>query len=142
MSISQLNWMWWTLQVKLLELIETMFYILRKKPEQASFLHIYHHVFVIVFMWLGLKYFGGIFSSIYIVKNYMKLKFSLYFLYIGGMAGLPVIVNTSIHVIMYSYYYLASVSDPETRKKLTKFKKSLTMIQIVSIFMILVITFN
>lgn len=32
---------------------------MRKKEEQASFLHIYHHVVSPILMWLGVKYIGG-----------------------------------------------------------------------------------
>ena len=72
-SMKQLNWLWYTFQVKNMELIETMFYILRKKPEQASFLHLYHHTFVIMFMWLGLKYFGGIFREICVAIKFVHI---------------------------------------------------------------------
>lgn len=135
MSMSQLNWIWYTYQVKLLELIETMFYILRNKPEQASVLHLYHHTFVIMFVWLGIKYFAGIFHEIFIAIKFDHIFIKIPY-HIGGMAGLPIIVNSSVHILMYSYYYLASICNAETRKKITKFKKALTMVQMVSILLI------
>jgi hypothetical protein len=45
------NWL-----LRLVELIETVFFVLRKKDNQVSFLHIYHHISTIVFVRILLKY--------------------------------------------------------------------------------------
>lgn len=48
---------WWlNTMVRILELVETIFFILRKKFNQASFLHIYHHISSIAIIWSILKY--------------------------------------------------------------------------------------
>ncbi|XP_077294697.1 very long chain fatty acid elongase 4 [Arctopsyche grandis] len=107
LSVRQLNVMWWTLVVKVLELVETSFYILRKKPEQASFLHVYHHWYVIILVWMGVKYVGG------------------------GMTTLQTMMNCGIHVLMYFYYFLTSICEGETRRSLLKWKKTLTILQMV-----------
>ncbi|KAJ2948397.1 hypothetical protein O0L34_g7636 [Tuta absoluta] len=54
-----LRFMWWTIILKLMELCETVFFILRKKESQASFLHVYHHVSTLCIVWAGTKYVGG-----------------------------------------------------------------------------------
>ncbi|KOB79101.1 putative trithorax protein ash2, partial [Operophtera brumata] len=48
--LRMLRFLWWTVVLKLLELIETVFFVLRKKESQASFLHIYHHCSSLVIM--------------------------------------------------------------------------------------------
>lgn len=45
--------------IRVIELIETVFFILRKKEKQASILHIYHHIGSIVGPWMCLKYDGS-----------------------------------------------------------------------------------
>jgi hypothetical protein len=47
-------WANWILRI--IELVETVFFILRKKNNQASFLHIYHHISSIIIIWLLEKY--------------------------------------------------------------------------------------
>ncbi|XP_025415385.1 elongation of very long chain fatty acids protein 4-like isoform X3 [Sipha flava] len=38
------------------ELLDTIFFMLRKKNNQLSFLHVYHHSTMFVFSWIGTKY--------------------------------------------------------------------------------------
>ncbi|KPJ10437.1 Elongation of very long chain fatty acids protein 7 [Papilio machaon] len=58
-ALRMLRYMWWTIILKLMELLETVFFLLRKKERQASFLHIYHHVSTLVIIWSATKYVGG-----------------------------------------------------------------------------------
>lgn len=51
--------MWWVHIVKLVELVETIFFMLRKKDSQITFLHVYHHVSTLFLSWVGVKYVGG-----------------------------------------------------------------------------------
>ncbi|XP_034659820.1 elongation of very long chain fatty acids protein F [Drosophila subobscura] len=71
--------------LKYLDLLDTVFIILRKKNSQVSFLHVYHH--------------GG-----------MVFGVSIYMTFLGGshctMLG---IINLLVHSVMYAYYYAASV---------------------------------
>lgn len=48
---------WWlNAMVRIIELVETIFFVLRRKFNQASFLHIYHHISSIAIIWMILKY--------------------------------------------------------------------------------------
>ncbi|XP_052090732.1 elongation of very long chain fatty acids protein 4-like [Mytilus californianus] len=49
--------LWWFFFSKVIELIDTLFLILRKN--QVSFLHAYHHCTMILTYWMGVKYVAG-----------------------------------------------------------------------------------
>jgi len=68
---------------KFVELLDTFFMVVRKKNVQISFLHVYHHV-LIMWAWFLVCRFGC-----------------------GGDAYFGAMVNSFVHVIMYSYYLLA-----------------------------------
>lgn len=53
------NEMWWFLMLRSFELIETVFFVLRKRQKQVSALHVYHHLSTMVLLWLYLKYSAG-----------------------------------------------------------------------------------
>lgn len=44
------------MMLRLIELIETVIFVLRKKQNQVSPLHIYHHISTVVLLWSFLKY--------------------------------------------------------------------------------------
>jgi GNS1/SUR4 family len=51
---------WWICCfIRSAEFLETIFFILRKKFSQVSFLHVYHHVSSICIVWIPLKYGGS-----------------------------------------------------------------------------------
>lgn len=62
---------WWIcIFIRAAEFLETIFFILRKKSSQVTFLHVYHHVSSFFIVWVPLKYGGskineyeGIFTS-------------------------------------------------------------------------------
>lgn len=68
---------------KYLEFFDTYFMILRGKMEQVSFLHIYHHTTIAWAWWIALRYSPG------------------------GDIYFGALLNSFIHVLMYSYYALA-----------------------------------
>jgi elongation of very long chain fatty acids protein 4 len=68
---------------KYVELLDTVFMVLRKKNMQVSFLHVYHHV-LLVWSW-----------------------FVVCKVCVGGDAYFGACVNSFIHVVMYSYYLCA-----------------------------------
>jgi len=77
--ISFLIWMHYN--NKYVELLDTVFMVLRKKSKQISFLHCYHHCLLIWSWFLVLKICGG-----------------------GGDSYFGATVNSFIHVLMYTYY--------------------------------------
>lgn len=103
--------LWWTTILKIIDLIETGVYVLRKKNNQLSFLHLYHHISTVLIGWFFLKY--------------VAVK----------MAITVPIINCGIHVIMYTYYLLASFG-PKVQKKILPYKPLLTIAQMVQ-FLIL-----
>lgn len=48
-----------TFLLKLVELVETVFFVLRKKQNQVSKLHVYHHVSTATLAWILVKYTAG-----------------------------------------------------------------------------------
>lgn len=48
--------MWWYYFSKLLEFCDTFFFILRKKNNQLTFLHVYHHSTMFSLWWIGIKF--------------------------------------------------------------------------------------
>lgn len=73
---------------KMVEMLDTVFMVLRKKEKQVSFLHVYHHV-LILWAWFTVCHFGAGGAS-----------------YFGGL------MNSGIHVCMYSYYLLRLLNIP------------------------------
>lgn len=47
---------WWYYFSKLIEFLDTIFFILRKKEKQLTFLHVYHHSTMFVLWWIGIKW--------------------------------------------------------------------------------------
>jgi elongation of very long chain fatty acids protein 4 len=73
---------------KYVELLDTLWMILRKKNNQVSFLHCYHHI-LLIWAW-------------YYVCTIEA----------GGDCYFGAMVNSFIHVIMYGYYTLALLNVP------------------------------
>jgi elongation of very long chain fatty acids protein 4 len=78
---------------KYVELLDTLFMVVRKKNDQLSFLHVYHHV-LLIWAWWCVCHFAC-----------------------GGDAYFGAMMNSLIHVVMYSYYLLASLGIPCPWKK-------------------------
>ncbi|XP_050443777.1 elongation of very long chain fatty acids protein 4-like isoform X2 [Adelges cooleyi] len=81
LRIAKAIWLYY--MSKLVEFLDTIFFILRKKDNQLTFLHVYHHSTMFLIIWLAIKYIPG------------------------GSAFLPILVNSFVHVVMYTYYALA-----------------------------------
>lgn len=103
---------WFFVLFRAFEFIETVFFVFRKKQNQISVLHVYHHMAVVTLLWIHFKYSGSCSDSFI------------------------VLFNTAVHLVMYSYYFLSSF---ESIKKLTSLIKPLiTSTQIVQLFVILI----
>lgn len=131
---------WLYYMCKVTELLDTVFFVLRKKQNQISFLHVYHHTLMPICGFIGLKYFAGkirllsswiiAFDLLYWMEtNEIFFKFCAMKI-VGGHGTLLGLINSFIHVIMYSYYLLAAMG-PHMQKYLW-WKKYLTIMQIVS----------
>nr|XP_046263278.1 elongation of very long chain fatty acids protein 1a [Scatophagus argus] len=90
---------------KYIELLDTVFFVLRKKQNQITFLHVFHHSFMPWTWWWGITLTPA-----------------------GGMGSFHAMVNATVHVIMYFYYGL-SAAGPRFQKFLW-WKKYMTAIQL------------
>lgn len=88
---------------KLSELLDTVFFVLRKKEKQITFLHMYHHTVMPMVSWGATKY------------------------YPGGHGTFIGVINSFVHIIMYTYYLLAALL-PQYQKYLW-WKKYITTLQ-------------
>lgn len=97
---------------KIIELLDTVFFVLRKKDSQVTGLHVWHHSFMVISYYWGIKYSPG------------------------GHGSFVGFVNSFIHVIMYGYYFLSALG-PGVQKHLwwKKYLTSLQMIQFTAIFL-------
>ncbi|KAL4711174.1 hypothetical protein ACJJTC_015283 [Scirpophaga incertulas] len=96
---------WWYFAAKVSELLDTVFFVLRKKYSQVTFLHLYHHSIMMIGTWAMLKY-----SPTQTV------------LFVG-------ITNSMVHIVMYTYYGLASFG---TRfQRYLRWKKYITTMQLI-----------
>lgn len=55
---------WLYYMCKIIELMDTVFFVLRKKQRQITFLHLYHHTLMPVCGFIGIKYFAGKLTSL------------------------------------------------------------------------------
>lgn len=87
---------------KTIELMDTVFIVIRKKDRQLTFLHVYHHSSVLIFWWVVLKWVpsGSRESSLKIVGHLILI---LWF-----SAFLIAAVNSGVHIIMYLNYSLTA----------------------------------
>lgn len=88
---------------KLTELLDTVFFVLRKKDSQITFLHLYHHTVMPMISWGASKY------------------------YPGGHGTLIGFINSFVHILMYTYYLLAALL-PQYQQYLW-WKKYITTLQ-------------
>lgn len=50
------NAIWWFYFSKCVEFCDSFFFVLRKKENQLTFLHIYHHSTMFPLWWIGVKW--------------------------------------------------------------------------------------
>uniref|UniRef100_A0A336LMV5 Elongation of very long chain fatty acids protein n=1 Tax=Culicoides sonorensis TaxID=179676 RepID=A0A336LMV5_CULSO len=103
---------WHYLMNKMLDLLDTAFFVLRKKQSHVTFLHVFHHVSMIIIVWIILKY------------------------HPGQAAVIAAFINAVIHVLMYSYYFLSSFG--QTFGFVYRLKKYLTIAQIGQFVLVLI----
>ncbi|XP_025997236.2 elongation of very long chain fatty acids protein 7 [Solenopsis invicta] len=110
MKVIRCGWIYFML--KIFDLIETGVFVLRKKKNQVSNLHLYHHVSVVFISWLTIRYYCVTFITI------------------------PCVINCFIHVVMYTYYFL-STCGPNVQKIVVSIKRWITVMQLVQFIMVM-----
>lgn len=96
---------------KILDLFDTVFFILSKKQNHVTFLHVQHHVCSVLILWIAGKYVTG-----------QEFTMTLF-------------CNMIVHMIMYFYYFLAALG-PQYKKYLW-WKKYITLIQMIQFVLII-----
>lgn len=91
--------------LKVYDLLDTLFFVLRKKTSHISFLHVYHHFFVTLVAFVTLKFVPG-----------------------GQLVFLG-LANTAVHAVMYFYYFITAWNP--TLKQSLWWKKHITQLQLV-----------
>ncbi|XP_034102026.1 elongation of very long chain fatty acids protein F-like [Drosophila nasuta] len=71
---------------KILDLLDTVFFVLRKKYRQISFLHVYHHIMMVLGCYMVMRFYGT-----------------------GGHFNVLGMVNSFVHTVMYFYYFLSAL---------------------------------
>ncbi|XP_046390288.1 elongation of very long chain fatty acids protein AAEL008004-like isoform X2 [Ischnura elegans] len=107
---------WWYYFSKFTEFMDTIFFVLRKKNQHVSTLHVIHHGCMPMSVWFGVKFTPGGHSTFF---------------------GL---LNTFVHIIMYFYYMMAAMG-PKYQKYIW-WKKYLTSLQMVQFIAIMVHAFQ
>ncbi|XP_075150582.1 very long chain fatty acid elongase 7 [Haematobia irritans] len=102
---------WWYYISKFTEFFDTLFFILRKKTQHVSTLHVIHHGCMPFSVWLGLKFAPG------------------------GHSTFFALLNSFVHIVMYFYYMIAAMG-PQYQKYIwwKKYLTTFQMVQFVAIF--------
>ncbi|XP_050303364.1 elongation of very long chain fatty acids protein 7-like isoform X2 [Anthonomus grandis grandis] len=103
MRMAKLCWIYYV--SKLTELADTIFFVMRKKDSQISFLHVYHHSLTPLETWFLTRFIAG------------------------GHGTLQNLINNLVHTILY-FYYMVAAMGPEYQKYIW-WKKHLTTIQLI-----------
>ncbi|KAI1280682.1 Elongation of very long chain fatty acids protein 1 [Halotydeus destructor] len=99
------------LYLKVFDLLDTVFFVLRKKNNQITALHVIHH-------------------SVMPLGAYVAIKFNPY-----SPSANVTILNCFVHVVMYTYYFAASLG-PHVQRRLW-WKKYITAIQLAQFIILL-----
>lgn len=99
---------WW---LRVIDFADTLFFVLRKRQRQITFLHVFHHVLVVAASW-GSAYFG-----------------------LTNLVMFTLCLNSMVHAIMYSYYFLSTLG-PAVQPYLW-WKRHLTKLQIAQFFIMI-----
>ncbi|KAL0277860.1 UNVERIFIED_CONTAM: hypothetical protein PYX00_004991 [Menopon gallinae] len=110
MKLAGFGWVYF--MMKVLDLMDTIFFVLRKKWSQITFLHVYHHIGMVFLSWFGTKYLPG------------------------GQGIFLVFINSFVHSFMYGYYFITNYNT-NYRKNLW-WKKYLTQLQLFQFFLIFI----
>ncbi|KAK0074094.1 hypothetical protein PV325_008788 [Microctonus aethiopoides] len=107
---------WWYFISKFTEFIDTFFFVLRKKYDHISTLHLIHHGVIPFSTWVGVKF------------------------YPGGHSTFFALLNAFVHIIMYGYYFLSALG-PRMQPYLW-WKKYLTSLQMLQFLVAMIHAFQ
>jgi len=99
---------------KFIELLDTVFFIMKKNFRQVSILHVLHHGIMPISWWFGVRFVPG------------------------GFGTFHSMLNSFIHFLMYLYYGLAALG-PKYQKFLF-WKKSMTSMQMIQFILVMIHT--
>ncbi|KAL8614269.1 hypothetical protein ACOMHN_007607 [Nucella lapillus] len=102
---------WWYYFSKLIEFADTIIFVFRKKKNQITFLHMYHHSSMPLLWWIGTRFAPG------------------------GEAFFCATMNSFVHVVMYSYYMMSAMGS--ALQPYLWWKKYLTSLQLLQFVLIL-----
>ncbi|XP_004926916.1 elongation of very long chain fatty acids protein AAEL008004-like [Bombyx mandarina] len=105
---------WLYYMIKIIDLLDTVFFVLRKKFNQVTFLHVYHHLGMCLLGFVGTKYVPG------------------------GHGVMLGFINSLVHAVMYSYYLVSIIRPLWVRQW---WKKYITQLQILQ-FLLLILHFG
>ncbi|KAH8383385.1 hypothetical protein KR009_008403, partial [Drosophila setifemur] len=94
---------------KIVDLLDTFFFVLRKKYQQITFLHVFHHVLMPT-------------------VGYLIIRFQGY----GGHMFFLCSFNVMVHVVMYCYYYSAMAGQK------VRWKRYLTLLQMLQFILMFI----
>uniref|UniRef100_T1IMP8 Elongation of very long chain fatty acids protein n=1 Tax=Strigamia maritima TaxID=126957 RepID=T1IMP8_STRMM len=110
------NACWWYYFSKFIEFADTIFFVLRKKFNQVTLLHVIHHGCMPMSVWFGVRFTPGGHSTFF---------------------GL---LNSLVHIFMYTYYGIAAMGPKYT--KFLWWKKYMTTFQLMQFIGIIVHAFQ
>ncbi|KAH8260940.1 hypothetical protein KR044_000897, partial [Drosophila immigrans] len=97
---------------KILDLLDTIFFVLRKSYKQITVLHVYHHVLMTYPFYWYIQIYG-----------------------FGGQYATMGFLNTGVHAVMYFYYFISAMY-PELKGSIW-WKKYITKLQILQFILLL-----
>ena len=101
----QSNLYYFYVLTKFIDLSDTIFYVLRKKNNQVTFLHLYHHTSITCLAWIG-----------------------FWFRFNNKPNRIFILLNSLVHTVMY-FYYALSAFGPKIQKFLW-WKRYITQLQL------------
>lgn len=107
---------YWYYISKFVEFTDTMFFVLRKKNSQVTTLHVIHHGVMPMSVWFGVRFTPGGHSTFF---------------------GL---LNTFVHIFMYTYYAIAAMG-PKYQKWLW-WKRYMTGLQMLQFILVMIHSFQ
>ncbi|KAH8306954.1 hypothetical protein KR044_001654, partial [Drosophila immigrans] len=97
---------------KIIDLLDTIFFVLRKSYKQITVLHVCHHVIMVYVLYWVVRFYG-----------------------FGGQFMVMGILNTFVHTIMY-FYYMISAKYPNLKGSIW-WKKYITLTQIIQFLIVI-----